>query len=110
MASSKSNEPNKSEEVRQLLKANPKITSTEAVAKLAEKDIKISPGLFYYVKGQIRGRTARRSKVQKAAARVIETRTNSTANAVDIVLRVKGLASEVGGMHKLKELIDALSE
>src|SRR5258708_31059918 len=49
----KTNGVNKSEEVRQLLKANPQIGSQEVVANLAEKGIKVSAGLFYFVKGKM---------------------------------------------------------
>lgn len=54
----KSNGTNKSEEVRQLLKANPAITAKETVAALGEKGIKISNALFYFTKGQMKGRKA----------------------------------------------------
>ena len=60
----KSNGVNKSEEVRQLLKANPALTAKEAMEKLAEKGIKISNALFYYTKGQMKGRKARKKKDQ----------------------------------------------
>ena len=43
---------NKSEEIRMLIKANPEIVVKEAVAKLAEKGIKISKALFYFTKGR----------------------------------------------------------
>ena len=49
---------NRSEEVRQLLKANPKITAKEAIDALAEKKIKISQNLFYLVKGKMLGTEA----------------------------------------------------
>jgi hypothetical protein len=55
MAKKNDNGVNKSEEIRQLLKANPKITPKEVVTKFAEKGIEVSPALFYFVKGQIKG-------------------------------------------------------
>jgi hypothetical protein len=50
---------NKSEEIRQLLKANPKIEPKEVVAKLAEKGIKVSHGLFYCSIGSDRSPASR---------------------------------------------------
>ena len=50
----KSNGVNKSEQVRQLLRANPQISARESSEKLAEKGIKISSNLFYFVKGQMK--------------------------------------------------------
>jgi hypothetical protein len=109
MAKKKKNGVNKSEEVRQLLKANPKITGKEVVATLAEKGVKISDNLFYLVKGKMLGRKARRKKARKMVAQVTSTGTSS-ADAVSTILKVKAWSHEVGGMKKLKALVDALSE
>jgi len=48
---SSSTEINKSQEMRNLINANPSIKASEAVAHLREKGIKSNPGLFYAVKG-----------------------------------------------------------
>jgi hypothetical protein len=106
----KNGEINKSEEVRQLLKANPQISVKEAVAKLAEKGIKISGNLFYFVKGQMKGRKARRKKAQRTVAKVTESTHGSRSDAVATILKVKSWANEVGGMKTLKALVEALSE
>ena len=102
---------NKSEEVRQLLKANPATTAKEVVDKLAEKGIKISNALFYFTKGQMKGRKARKAKDQtKAVAKVAESTHVTKSDALATILRVKGWAKEVGGMKTLKALVEALSE
>jgi hypothetical protein len=106
----KNNGVNKSEEIRQLLKANPKIEPKEVVAKLAEKGIKISHGLFYFVKGQIKGRKARRTKAQKVVPEVAESTHVTRSSAVSTILKVKACAKEVGGMKTLKALVEALSD
>ena len=107
----KSNGVNKSDEVRQLLKANPEIGAKEAVAKLAEKGIKISNALFYYTKGKMKGRKARNKKDQKnVVAKVAESTHVTKSDALSTILKVKGWAREVGGMKTLKALIEALSE
>jgi hypothetical protein len=99
---------NKSAEIRHLLKANPEIGAKEVVAKFAEKGIKISDALFYFVKGQMRGRKARKTKARKMVARVAVT--TGTVDALATILKIKHLASEVGGLKKLRALVEALSE
>ena len=108
----KTNGVNKSEEIRQLLKANPEIGAKDVVAKLAEKGIKISDALFYFVKGQIKGRKARKKnnqKAQNAVAKVSESTHVTKADALSTILRIKALATDVGGLKTLKALVDALS-
>jgi len=105
-------EVNKSEEIRKLLKANPKITATEAVNTLAQKGIKIDPGLFYYNKGKLKGRKGRRRKIRRQVASVMSNGTVAPAKSdvLGTLRKVKGLAAEVGGLRKLAELVAALSE
>ena|SRR5947207_1739204 len=64
-------EVNKSEEFRQLLKANPNITASEAVSALAGRGIKAGPDLFYFVKGKMKGRKGRRRKMRRKVASVM---------------------------------------
>jgi hypothetical protein len=106
---------NKSDEVRQLLKANPTMKAKEAVAALAGKGITVTEGLVYFVKGKLKGRKARKRRVNKKAAKVAEkvAKVGVTTNNVDtvsIILKVKKLASEVGGMEKLKAMVGALGQ
>ena len=101
---------NKSEQIRMLLKANPEIGVKEVVAKLAEKGIVISNALFYFTKGQIKGRKARKQKTANVVAKVAESTHVSNSDALTTILKVKGWAREVGGMKTLKALVEALSE
>ena len=78
---------------------------------LAEKGIKISNALFYYTKGQMKGRKARKKNEQKqAVAKVAESTHVTKSDALSTILKVKGWAKEVGGMKTLKALVEALSE
>jgi hypothetical protein len=106
----KKNDINRSEEIRQLLKANPEIGPKEVVAKLAEKGIEVSNALFYFVKGQIKGRNARKTKVQKTVTKVAESTHTTRTDAVSTILKVKAWAREVGGLKNLKALVEALSD
>ncbi len=98
---------NKSEEIRQLLRANPKMPAKEIVSTLADKGIQVADALVYLVKGKMLGRKARRKKAHQMVARVAAT---GNSDPVATILKVKGLANEVGGMKKLKALVDAMSE
>jgi hypothetical protein len=98
---------NKSEEIRQLLKANPKMPASEVVSTLAAKGIKVSDNLVYFIKGKMKGRKGRHKKAQRMVANVAAT---GNIDPVKTILKVNGWANEVGGLKKLKALVDALSE
>jgi hypothetical protein len=98
---------NKSEEIRKLYKENPKISVKEIVAKLADRGIQVADPLVYFVKGRLRGRRGRRKKARQMVARVAAT---GNADPVATILKVKSWANEIGGLKKLKALVDALSE
>jgi hypothetical protein len=101
---------NKSQAIRELLKANPKIKATDAVAALAEKGVTVTGGLFYMVKGKAVGRRKKRKKREGRAASVVESATVSHGDALATILIVKKCANEIGGMRTLKKLVNALSE
>lgn len=105
---SSNGEVNKSAAIRELLKEQPKIKASEAVAALSAKGIKVAPGLFYLVKGKVAGRKSRRRKVQRNAVKVAVASGNS--DAVATILKVKKLAVEVGGLRALRSLVEALSD
>jgi hypothetical protein len=103
-------EVNKSQAIRDLLKENPKIKGSEAIAALKEKGIKVTGSLFYLVKGKALGRKKRRKKREGKAASVVESATMSHSDALATILKLKAFAMEVGGLKTLKKLVDALSE
>ena|SRR5829696_538996 len=97
---------NKSEAVREALAQNPKAGSKEIIAVLAQKGVRVTPTLVYYVKSK-QNQARRRAKRAKVAAASEKT---NAANPVEVVLRVKDLAHEVGGIGNLKMLVDLLAE
>src|ERR1700730_16318891 len=107
-------EINKSEEIRQLLKANPKTTATEVINTLGQKGIKVNPSLFYFTKGKMKGRRGGRRKIQREVANVMGSNgaapTTSTGDVLATIKKVKGLAADVGGLKKLTALVEALRE
>jgi len=100
--------PSKSAAIRDVLMANGKLTAKEVVSVLAAKGIKVREGLVYGVKGYMKGRKGRRKKIRQMVATVAVT--TGDGDAVKTILKVKGWANEIGGLKKLKELVDALSE
>ena len=48
--------------IRDVLKANPKLTAKEVVTALAKKGLRVKEGLVYFVKGRMKGRKGRRKK------------------------------------------------
>jgi hypothetical protein len=105
---------NKSAAIRDVLTANPEIKATEAISLLAQSGIKAAPGLFYFIKGQMKGSKGRRRKVKRTAATAMASGEVGAAtrngNVVSTIKKVKGLAADVGGLKKLKALVEALSE
>ena len=101
---------NKSEEIRQLLKSNPKITAKEVTDALGAKGIKVSGKLFYLVKGKMLGRQAHKHKARKMVAKVAQSTGTGSADALSTILKIKSLANEVGGLKRLRALVEALSE
>src|SRR5690242_1154072 len=97
---------NKSDAVREHLAQYPKAKSSEIVAALAERGIKVAPSLIYFVKSK--QRHAKRKA--KRAAGVESSRRSGAADPVEVVLRVKDLAKELGGIKNLKQLVDLLAE
>ena len=106
MAKSKSNGVNKSQEIRNALKDNPKAKSSEIVALLAAKGIKIAPSLVYMVKSHMK----RKQRRQRRELATSTSKALGIANPVDLILKVKALAGEAGGIRKLKQLVDVMAE
>jgi len=103
----KQQEPSKSSIIRDLLKQSPKLTTKEVVSTLAGRGIDVTEGLVYFVRGQTKGRRSRHKKAQQMVAKVTAT---GNTDPVATILKVKGWANQVGGLKKLKALVDALSD
>ena len=109
-------EVNKAAEMRELLKQNPDITCSDAIATLAKRGIEVIPTTYYFNKGQMLGKKGRRKKARQMVANVTATMSINgappakTSDVVATILKVKHLAAEVGGLKKLMSLIEALGE
>ncbi len=102
---------NKAEAIRAVLKGNREMKARAVVDILAAKGIEVTPNQVYFIKGEMKGKKKKAQKVVAQVATAIASPPAQTdANAVRTILTVKGWAAEIGGMKKLKALVDALSE
>jgi hypothetical protein len=97
---------NKSQAIRDFYASNPRADSKTVVAGLATRGVKVSPTMVYYIKSKM-GQAKRKARRERLAE---SSRRTGAANPVEIVLRVKNLAREVGGVKNLKQLVDLLAE
>lgn len=95
---------NKSEEIRKVVRANRKMKAKQVVSTLAERGIPVTDTLVYLVKSKMKGR---RKKAREAVASVAAT---GNSDPLTTIRKIKQWANEVGGLKKLKALVDALSE
>lgn len=97
---------NKSEAIRNALALNDKLTTREVIAKLAEKGVKVTPTMVYFIRSKQKqaGRKDRRDRAAESS------RLSGARNPIELVARVKDLAREVGGIRNLKQLVDLLAE
>jgi hypothetical protein len=102
MAKQKS-DVNKSQAVRDVLDKDPKMPVREVVKVLAEKGISVQPSLVYVVKNK--ARIKRKKQRRERAANLV-----TNGDPVATVKKVKVLAGEVGGIRKLRELVEMLAE
>jgi hypothetical protein len=98
---------NKSAVVRELLGQNPKAPVRDIVASMDNKGLKISPNLVYLIKAKLRSGKAKQSRQKATHAAAGNGR---GGNTIELVRKVKDLASQVGGYSKLKELAEILAD
>src|SRR5882757_205633 len=106
MAKFSNGKVNKSQAIRDVFAQDPKMESKAVIDALAEGGVKVSPTMVYYVRSKLKqaGRKVRRDRVAASAG------VAAAKNPVELVLRVKDLAREVGGIAHLKQLVDLLAE
>jgi hypothetical protein len=97
---------NKSQAIREFLAENPTADTKAVVAGLAEKGVKVAATLVYFIKSK-QNQAKRRAKRDRVAE---SSRLTASRNPVEVVLRVKELAREVGGIKNLKTLVDVLAD
>lgn len=108
MSKPKNGKVNKSQAIRDILNQKPEASAREVIDLLAQQQIAVKSGLVYMIKGrlaQVKSHTKRRAERIASAGRK-----TGSADPVALVLKVKSLAKEAGGMHALHALVGALCE
>ncbi len=97
-----------SQAIREVLKQSPRASAEEVVERLAQQKIQITPSLVYVIKGRL---TQMRAHKRVKAARVAQAgqKTGST-DPVALILKIKELAREAGGIESLKAIVCALAD
>src|SRR5205085_1788612 len=85
---------NKSAAIRDMLAQNPQAKSQEIVSLLGKQKIRVRPSLVYYIKSQQK-QQQRKEKRQRVAA---TSQNTGTINPVELILQVKTLARDAGGI------------
>jgi hypothetical protein len=94
---------NKSAAIRDKLKLYPKASVKQIVSHLAQDNITVAPNLVYLIKAK-----QRRKAVKQRRQRV--TAATGIVNPIDVIVKAKSLARDVGGIERLKQLVEALAE
>ena len=94
---------NKSEEIRQALKANSAAGPTEIAKLLSDKGIKVTPAMVSTVKNNVKTSKFKRGRKGKKLGRPVGngSRTSGFAEVESTIVFVKS----VGGVDKAKQLI-----
>jgi hypothetical protein len=106
MAKTTTKSATKADLIRRILAADPKTPTKEVVDQLAGKGVKVSPNHVYIIKSKLKMKK-RRQKREKAVA---VSQSAGIHNPAMAVTKVRELASQLGGMRILKQLVDVLSE
>jgi hypothetical protein len=96
----------KSQAIRDMLSQNPNAKASEIVKLLAEQGVKVNATLVYLVRS-----TGRRKKARRRRHQAVEvSRAAGVSDPVKLVLKVRELALEGGGIKSLQRLVDALAQ
>jgi hypothetical protein len=90
---------NKSAAIREVIAAHPEARTKEIIGLLGEQGLKVRPTLVYYIKSKA-NHQRREEKRKRAGA----------GSPVELIIKVRKLANEAGGIRYLKQLVDILAE
>ena len=97
---------NKSAAIREMIAQNPQAQTKEIVSLLGQTGLKVQPSLVYLIKSK-----QRHQKLRQKRQLVTETSLKTgTSDPVELVVKVKSLARDAGGIKNLKKLVDALAD
>lgn len=105
--------PNKSETIREMLKKQPDMAVKDIVATLDKNGMSVTPNLVYFIKGKMKAKTQRKKRVVRAARAAAAAGSNGAVRITDpitLIREIKALAEKSGGIVKLKALVEALAD
>jgi len=101
---------NKSQAVRDELMRNPKMKCAQIVELLASKGIKVSGNLVYLIKSKAKQR-AKMIRHERYVAQTREAKmTMPQTDAIRLIVGVRSLSNEAGGIRHLKQLVDSMAK
>jgi len=106
MAKPRNGKINKAAAIREVFGQSPNMTIKEVMNALADKGIQVSYNQVYFIRAK--SRQAQRKQKRQTAERYSQKM--GMSNPVEVVLKVKALAREIGGIRNLKQLVDALTD
>jgi hypothetical protein len=97
---------NKSAAIRDMIAQQPQARSKEIIALLGAKGVKVRPTLVYYIKSKEKHRMWQEKRRRATAS----SQNSGASSPVQLIIKVKDLAREAGGIRYLKQLVDILAE
>lgn len=102
------NAVNKSQAIREMLGQHPEAKAKEIVKLLAQRKIEVKPSMIYVVKGKLAQMKHHQGRKAKRVASASEK--TGSSDPVALILKVKELAKDAGGMINLQRLVAVLAE
>jgi hypothetical protein len=102
------NQVNKSQAIREMLQQHPEAKAKEIAALLAQRKIDVKPSTIYVVKGKLA--QLKHHKARKAERLTNASQKTGSADPIALIVKVKKLAKEAGGMVNLQRLVTVLAD
>ncbi len=97
---------NKSHEIRVLVAKHPKSSVKQIIAWLDRKGIKVPPQAVYAARAKLAGTTA---TIALSNGNGVHPSAHPSTYTIDAIVNVRVLGRQLGGMDKLKEIVDILA-
>lgn len=99
---------NKSQAIREMLLQHPDLKPKEIAALLAQRKIAVKPSMIYMVKGILAQMKHQRER--KAERASVASQKTGSSDPIALILKVKELARDAGGMTNLQRLVTVLAD
>jgi flagellar hook-length control protein FliK len=96
---------NKSAAIRDILQENFKTPVKEIIERLAQQGLQVHRTMVYLIKSKMKQQKKKEARQQR-----VSNKQGRKLGVTELVLKVKTLAEETGGIGNLKKLVDALMD